>query len=123
MKMCKVMQVKKVVAYQPCPHCNSERTSRHSRRRKVVRHINKDGPVRLMLVYSYHRCLACKRFYAPPEIYKAADIRLSASRELIDVARLSYVELGKSFAKTCRYMREVWHLDVPPTTLHDWIMG
>ena len=105
----------------PCPRCNHQ-GKRHSLGRRRLREVGINGPTILEVTYSKHYCIHCRRHFSLPMDHLA----MPSGRFTNRVRRTAIDLVGKqamTLEKATQKMRQKYHVHVPPTTLHDWIVG
>ncbi len=105
----------------PCPRCN-HMGKRHSLGYRKLREIGISGPTILEIVYSKHYCTQCRRHFS-----QIMDHLAMPSGRFTNRVRKTAVDLvvkqSMTLEKATQRMRQKYHVHVPPTTLHDWIVA
>ncbi len=104
----------------PCPLCG-ELAARHSTGRRRLREIGVDGPTVVDVTYSKHYCAKCRRHFSLPMDHLAP-----AGGRFTNRVRWTAVDLvvksALTLEKAALRMRQKYFVNVPPTTLHDWVV-
>ena len=102
-----------------CPRCNTI-GKRHSIGKRILREIGVSGPTVLEVTYSKHYCIRCQKHFSIPMNHLAMFAGRFTNR-----ARKAAVDLvtkqSMTFEDATAYMRQKYHVHIPPTTLHDWV--
>ncbi|MHC4884608.1 MAG: hypothetical protein ACYTGH_05935 [Planctomycetota bacterium] len=105
----------------PCPRCN-HMGKRHSLGRRRLREVGISGPTLLEVTYSKHYCIHCRRHFS-----LSMDHLAMPSGRFTNRVRRTAVDLvvkqSLTLEKAAQRMRQKYHVHVPPTTLHDWVVA
>jgi transposase len=105
----------------PCPRCN-RMGKRHSLGRRRLREVGINGPTILEVTYSKHYCVHCRRHFS-----LSMDHLAMPSGRFTNRVRRTAVDLvvkqSMTLEKATQRMRQKYHVHVPPTTLHDWVVA
>jgi len=107
------------VAY--CVKCGTL-SKRHSLGHRRLREVGVTGPTILYITYSKHYCLKCRKHFSLPMEH----IALPSGRFTNRVRRTAVALVLKeamTLEKATLRMRQKYHVHIPPTTLHDWVMA
>ena len=99
-----------------CPGCGEMR-KRHSKKVNTVW----DFGGKIKILFSYHWCRECKRYFKPKQALAVAGIKRQHTRQVILEALRRYRENKKSLERTCLDMKSDWRVEISPQTLHDWV--
>lgn len=115
-----IRRAKTIHRIWPCPACNAS-GKKHSLRTRQLREIGITGPTILEVTCSVHFCAKCNRYYSVPMDHVAPDHGLFTNR-----VRLKALDLlnrqGMSLGRASKRMRLQYHVHVPESTLHDWLV-
>jgi transposase len=117
-KVRKINLSRKVAA---CPRCGMV-GKRHSIGRRRLREVGISSPTRLEVTYSKHYCVNCHKHFSQPMEHLA----LPSGRFTNRVRRTAVdlvVKHDLTLEKATSQMRTKYHVHVPPTTLHDWVVA
>ena len=104
----------------PCPKCTAV-SRRHSIGKRTLREIGISGPTVLEVTYSKHYCATCRKHFSLPMDHLAQRAGRFTSRvRHTAVALVAKEELP--LWKASERMRQKYHVHVPVTTLHDWVV-
>ena len=105
----------------PCPRCN-HMGKRHSLGQRRLREVGINGPTILEVIYSKHYCVHCRRHFS-----QSMDHLAMPSGRFTNRVRRTAVDLvvkqAMTLEKATQRMRQKYHVHVPPTTLHDWVVA
>ena len=105
----------------PCPKCTAI-GKRHSIGKRTLREVGISGPTVLEVTYSKHYCIRCRKYFSLPMCHLA----MPAGRFTNRVRRTAVdlvVKQAMTLEKSTQRMRQKYHVHVPPTTLHDWVVA
>jgi transposase len=105
----------------PCPRCG-HMGKRHSLGKRRLREVGINGPTMLEVTYSKHYCIHCRRHFSLPMDHLAMPsgrFTNRVRRTAVDLVAKQAMTLEKATQK----MRQKYHVHVPPTTLHDWVVA
>jgi len=95
---------------------------RHSLGRRRLREVGINGPTILEVTYSKHYCVHCRRHFS-----LSMDHLAMPSGRFTNRVRRTAVDLvvkqSMTLEKATQRMRQKYHVHVPPTTLHDWVVA
>jgi transposase len=103
-----------------CPKCGL-RCNRHSSGSRKLKEVGTSGPVILVVKYSKHYCIDCKRHFSLPMDHLAKPYGRFTNR----VRRLAVdliIKDSMTLEKASLFMKKKYFVDVPMTTIHDWIV-
>ncbi len=103
----------------PCPLCG-ELSKRHAHGHRSLREIGVDGPVLVEVTYSKHFCETCRKHFSVPMDHLAVPSGRFTNRvrwTAVDLVIKSAMTLDKAALR----MRQKYFVNVPPTTIHDWV--
>ncbi|MDR0868704.1 MAG: hypothetical protein LBP75_09595 [Planctomycetota bacterium] len=104
-----------------CPRCGAV-GKRHSIGHRRLREVGISSPTILEVIYSKHFCSTCRRHFSLPMDHLA----LPSGRFTNRVRRTAVDLVNKqdlTLEKATFQMRQKYHVHVPPTTLHDWVVA
>ncbi len=104
-----------------CPRCR-RLCKRHSLGTRRLREVGISGPTLLEVTYSKHYCEDCRRHFSLPMDHLAMPsgrFTNRVRRTAIDLV----VKQSMTLEKATQRMRQKYHVHVPPTTLHDWVVA
>lgn len=105
----------------PCPRCG-EVSKRHSIGQRRLREVGISGPTILEVTYSKHYCVSCRKHFSLPMDHLAQPsgrFTNRVRRTAVDMV----VKQSMTLEKATQEMRQKYHVHVPPTTLHDWVVA
>ena len=105
----------------PCPRCGTA-SKRHSLGKRKLREVGISAPTMLEVIYSKHYCTTCRRHFSLPMEHLA----LPSGRFTNRVRRTAVDLVTKqdlTLEKATKRMELKYHVHVPPTTLHDWVVA
>jgi len=105
----------------PCPRCNTI-SKRHSVGHRRLREVGLSYPTTLEVTYSKHYCVNCRKHFSLPMDHLARPSGRFTNR----VRRTSISLVTKqeiTFEKATQTMWSKYHVRIPPTTLHDWVVA
>ncbi len=104
----------------PCPRCGGL-SKRHSNARRRLREVGISGPVVVEVTYSKHYCENCRKHFSLPMDHLAP-----AHSHFTHRVRRAAVNLvitrSLTLERAALRMRREYFVNVPPTTLHDWVV-
>ena len=104
-----------------CPVCQ-EVSKRHSEGVRTLREIGISSPTVLRVAYSKHYCQQCRRHFSIPMEHLA-----HPSGRFTNRVRRTAVDFilrhGFTLERAAYDMKRKYHVHVPPTTLHDWVVA
>jgi transposase len=104
-----------------CPKCGTA-SKRHSIGTRRLREVGISGPTVLEVTYSKHYCVTCRKHFSLPMDHLA-----QPSGRFTNRVRRTAVDLvikqSLTLEKATQRMRQKYHVHVPPTTLHDWVVA
>ena len=104
-----------------CPRCNTS-SKRHSIGKRMLREVGISGPTMLEVTYSKHYCVSCRKHFS-----LCMDHLAMPSARFTNRVRRTAVDLvvkqAMTLEKSTQRMRQKYHVHVPPTTLHDWVVA
>jgi len=103
----------------PCPKCKIV-SKRHSVQTRTLHEIGLSGPVTLEIVKSIHWCDACKKHFSIPLDHIAPPSGRYTNRVRRQAVAL-VVRDGMILANAAKYMKDKYFVNVPTTTLHQWL--
>ena len=115
---CRRMNLSRETA--PCPRCTTE-SRRHSTGRRTLREIGVSSPTVLEIIYSKHHCVTCRKHFSIPMDHLAQPSGRFTNRVRHTAVAL-VVKEGLTLEKATQRMQLKYHVHVPPTTLHDWVV-
>lgn len=104
-----------------CPRCGTM-SKRHSIGHRKLREVGISCATVLEVTYSKHYCPECRKHFSLPMDHLAQP----ASRFTNRVRRTAIDLITKeslTLEKAAGIMAEKYHVRVPPTTLHDWVVS
>ncbi len=104
-----------------CPRCGTV-SKRHSVGHRRLREVGISSPTVLEVTYSKHYCVNCRKHFSLPMDHLA----LPSGRFTNRVRRTAVdlvVKHDLTLEKATMRMRQKYHVHVPPTTLHDWVVA
>lgn len=104
-----------------CPKCGTL-SKRHSEGRRRLREVGITSPVVLEVTYSKHFCNTCRKHFSQPMDHLAMPsgrFTNRVRRTALDLVLRQSLTLEKATLR----MRQKYHVHVPPTTLHDWVVA
>ena len=104
-----------------CPKCRTV-SKRHSEGRRRLREVGVSYPVVLEVTYSKHYCPKCRKHFSQPMEH----IALPSGRFTNRVRRTALdlvLRRSMTLEKATHRMSQMYHVHVPPTTLHDWVVA
>lgn len=104
----------------PCSRCQSM-SKRHSLGRRMLREVGISGPTMLEVTYSKHYCIHCRKHFSLPMDHLAMPSGRFTNRVRRTAVDL-VVKQSMTLEKATQRMRQKYHVHVPPTTLHDWVV-
>ncbi len=103
-----------------CPRCG-ELSKRHSTCHRRLREIGITGPTVVEVTYSKHYCGRCRKHFTI-----GMDHLAPASGRFTHRVRRVAVEMvarqGMTLSGASWRMRQRYFVNVPPTTIHDWVV-
>lgn len=105
----------------PCPRCNTA-SKRHSLGKRKLREVGISAPTLLEVTYSKHYCPTCRRHFSLPMEHLALPsgrFTNRVRRTAVDLVTKQDLTLEKATSR----MEQKYHVHVPPTTLHDWVVA
>ena len=102
-----------------CPRCG-ELSKRHCTSHRTLREVGIDGPVLLEVTYSKHYCETCRKHFSLPMDHLAVPSGRFTNRvrwTAVDLVIKSALTLDKAALR----MWQKHFVDVPSSTLHDWV--
>jgi len=105
----------------PCPMCNTV-GKRHSIGRRRLREVGISSPTVLEITYSKHYCVICRKHFSLPMDHLAKPSGRFTNRVRRTAVDL-VVKQSLTLEKSTMRMRQKYHVHVPPTTLHDWVVA
>ena len=98
-----------------CPYCG-EPLKRHSIGKRYIRDLN---DTLIVNTYSKHRCLYCKKFIS---VLSEGNLKHSYYSRAVKLLALKLLEKENyTLAKTAAFFKSVHNLDIPTSTMHDWL--
>jgi len=104
----------------PCPKCTTV-SKRHSTGKRTLREIGISSPTVLEITYSKHYCVTCRKHFSIPMDHLAQPAGRFTSR-VRQTAVALVVKEAMILEKASERMRLKYHVHVPVTTLHDWVV-
>jgi transposase len=110
----------------PCPHCGAGRGrgKRHSVKERVIRCLGSSTSSRkIHLTYPVYKCKSCQRHFT--NIFDLVRGRHQYAHEVISLAKRLYwdAKTDRSLEDVSAEMLHKYHMDLPATTLHNWLNG
>lgn len=105
----------------PCPHCGTI-SKRHSIGQRKLREVGISAPTLLEVTYSKHYCPTCRKHFSLPMDHLAMPSGRFTNRVRRTAVDL-VVKQSMTLEKATQRMRAKYHVHVPPTTLHDWVVA
>ncbi len=105
----------------PCPRCSAI-SKRHSIGHRRLREVGISGPTVLEVTYSKHYCVNCRKHFSLPMDHLAQPSGRFTNRVRRTAVDL-VVKQSLTLEKATQRMRQKYHVHVPPTTLHDWVVA
>lgn len=105
----------------PCPTCGLL-SKRHSNAHRRLREIGITCPTVVAVTYSKHYCERCKKYFSVDMRYLAP----STGRYTDRVRRTAVsmvIKKALTLEKAASQMEQQYHVHIPLSTLHDWIMA
>ena len=105
----------------PCPKCRVS-SKRHSNGKRRLREVGISTPVILEVIYSKHYCKSCQKYFSLPLDHlapKNSQYTNRVRRTAMDLILKQSMTLEKATTR----MRQKYHVYLPPTTVHDWIVA
>jgi transposase len=105
----------------PCPRCG-EVGNRHSVATRKINEIGLSRPVVLEIKISKHYCKTCKKHFNSPVDHIAspfAKFSKRAHKTAVDLV----VHKNYTMAKSRDEMWSKYHVRIPVSTIHDWIVA
>jgi len=104
----------------PCPTCTTV-SRRHSIGKRTLREIGISSPTVLEVTYSKHYCMTCRKHFSLPMDHLAMPSGRFTTR-VRHTAVAFVVKEELPLWKASERMRLKYHVHVPVTTLHDWVV-
>ena len=104
----------------PCPKCKTV-SKRHSTGKRTLREIGAFGHTLLEITYSKHFCMTCREHFSLPMDHLAQPAGRFTNR-VRQTAVALVVKEGLTLKNASHRMRRIYHVHVPVTTLHDWVV-
>ena len=104
----------------PCPKCKTV-SKRHSVGKRTLREVGISSPTVLEITYSKHYCMTCRKHFSLPMDHLAQPSGRFTNRVRRTAVAL-VVKESLTLEKATQRMRQNYHVHVPPTTLHDWVV-
>jgi len=105
----------------PCVKCGTL-SKRHSIGRRRLREVGVSGPTLLEITYSKHYCVTCRKHFSLPMDHIAQPSGRFTNRVRRTAVDL-VVKQSLTLEKATLRMRQKYHVHIPPTTLHDWVVA
>ncbi len=105
----------------PCPKCGTV-SKRHSVGRRRLREVGISAPTVLEVTYSKHYCVNCRKHFSLPMDHLAQPSGRFTNRVRRTAVDL-VVKQSMTLERATQRMRQKYHVHVPPTTLHDWVVA
>jgi len=105
----------------PCPRCQTV-SKRHSICKRKLREVGISGPTVLEITYSKHYCIHCRKHFSQPMDHLAMPsgrFTNRVRRTAVDLVVKQSMTLEKASSRMC----QKYHVHIPPTTLHDWVVA
>lgn len=103
-----------------CPFCGSDKVKRHCKKTHKAKHANLSRPT--VVVENFHSmfCHECKRHFSPvsDNIPKCGRYTYHTRRMAVHLVLMKAMTLMKANS----VMRTKYHVHVPMTTMHEWII-
>ena len=102
-----------------CPVCGAI-SRRHSNAMRHLQEIGITGPTVIAVTYSKHYCESCRKHFSMPMDHLAVPSGRFTNRvrwTAVDLVIKSAMTLDKAALR----MRQKYFVNVPPTTIHDWV--
>lgn len=110
------------LGYMPCPFCGDKGKSyRHMTRKRVLRDLGTDGPVRVVLEYSYHRCRECGQFFSSSQAPYAEKVDRSKYTIAVRKEAAALRRKGYTLGMIREELRQKHHLEAPESSIHEWL--
>jgi hypothetical protein len=103
-----------------CPSCDKV-CKKHSFGNRMLKEIGISHPIKLSVKYSKHYCSDCKLFFSLPMDHIARPHSRFTNR-VVRTATKIYSSKKLTLRETCEYMKSEYHVCIPQTTLHDWLV-
>lgn len=104
----------------PCPRCDTI-SNRHSVSDRILKEVGMSGPTVLKIIFSKHYCSNCRKYFSLPMNHLASPGARCTNR-VVRTAVKYVVEDALTLEKASRKMKEKFFVDIPVTTLHDWVV-
>ncbi len=105
----------------PCVKCGTI-SKRHSIGQRRLREVGVTGPTVLHITYSKHYCSKCRKHFSLPMEHIAQPSGRFTNRVRRTAVAL-VLKQAMTLEKATVRMRQKYHVHIPPTTLHDWVMA
>lgn len=104
-----------------CPTCKTD-SKRHSVGKRRLRELGISSPMIIEVIYSKHFCPQCRKHFN-----LSMDHIAQPNGRFTNRVRRTAVDLvvNKSFTlkKASEYMRQTYCIQIPYTTIHDWVVA
>ncbi|MHA2022858.1 MAG: hypothetical protein ACTSWQ_04265 [Candidatus Thorarchaeota archaeon] len=104
-----------------CPRCGTG-SKRNNEGERNTREVGISMSTVLRITYSKHYCPKCRKYFSNP-----MDHIVSPSARFTNMVRRTAVDLVSkeqlTLEKACDVMWNKYHVHIPTTTLHDWVVA
>lgn len=101
-----------------CPRCGSE-WKKHSTCSRTLREIGLGEAVEIIATYTKHFCRKCHKHFCVQVPEAAAGSRYT--NRVKELAMSLVRKNGMTLAAACATLLKQYHVNLRPTTLHDWL--
>lgn len=105
----------------PCPKCKTM-SKRHSIGQRRLREVGISTPVILEVTYSKHYCPDCHKHFSLSMDHLAQPYGQFTNRVRRTATDL-ILRNSMTLERATQRMRQKYHVHLPPTTLHDWVIA